>query len=74
MKQLAAEGASNSSYLDELKKLQISANMSNDYKFYMLICGLFSPERHIVKNWTKHEQIFLSLVEADGKIGVRHLL
>jgi hypothetical protein len=48
--------------------------MTNDYKYYLLMCGLFTTERPILKNWTKYEESFMKLIEVDSKIGVKHLI
>ena len=71
---MIGSGATNSELYEEIKKLAISLSLSNEYRYYILICGLFSKERNIVKFWTKNEQVFIDLVSADGKIGIRHLM
>jgi hypothetical protein len=48
--------------------------LNNEFRYYILICGLFPPERNIIKNWTQNEEAFLELISTDGKIGIRHLM
>lgn len=50
--------------------MQVGANITADYKFYILLCGIFSPERNILKHWDAYEDIFIKLVaEVGGKKG-----
>ena len=49
-------------------------NFGSEYRYYILICGLFNVERNIIKNWNQYEKIFLGLIEQDGSIGVKQLL
>lgn len=61
--------------LDELKKLSASMGFSGEYRYWVLVCGLFNPEtRNIVKFWKENEKVFLTLVQQDGKIGIKHTL
>lgn len=71
---MVSEGADNKKLVDEAKMLAVSQGFTNEYRYFILVCGLFPPDRNIVKNWTKNEQIFLDLISLDGKIGIRHLL
>ena len=71
---MVEEKATPEQILEELKRLQISMNFSGEYRYYILICGLFNNDRSIVKNWSSYEKTFLSLIEADGKIGIKQLL
>ena len=68
------ENASVEEIMEQLKRLQISMTFSNDYKYYLLMCGIFNQERNPVKFWPQYEKCFLNLVEQDGKQGIRHLL
>lgn len=49
-------------------------NITPEYKYYILFCGLFQGKRNAVKQWTKYEPAFLSLVKADGEVGIKRLL
>jgi hypothetical protein len=54
---------SNDEILEFLKNQQISKKLSNEYRYFILICGLFKGEkRNIVKLWKTYENLFLSLV------------
>lgn len=66
----------NEKLLDELRKICASSGFSGEFRYWVLICGLFSadPNRNIVKRWKEHEKAFLQLVQHDGKIGIKHLL
>jgi hypothetical protein len=70
---MAKEGANSDRLLDGIKNLIITLSISNEYRYYILICGIFTPDRNIVKNWAQYEQVFLNLIAADGKIGIKHL-
>ena len=71
---MAGNNATNSDLVEEVKKLGVSLSLGNEYRYYILICGLFYKERNIVKFWTKNEQAFIDLVALDGNIGIRHLM
>ena len=71
---MAADSKSKDEILDYLSKSQISKNFPNEFKYYILLCGLFPAERHILLNWKKYEAYFLSIVSADGEIGIKHLM
>lgn len=66
----------NEKLLEELRKICASSGFSGEFRYWVLICGLFSadPNRNIVKRWKEHEKAFLQLVQHDGKIGIKHLL
>ena len=53
--------------------MQLGLNITPDYKFYILFCGVFAPPRNAVKNWQKYEDMFLELVKKDGINGGVHL-
>jgi hypothetical protein len=40
-----------------------------EFGYYVALCGLFPPSRNIIKNWESNEEVFLSLVKEEGKIG-----
>lgn len=71
---MVIEKATPTQILEEVKKIQVSMNLTSEYRYHILICGLFNNERNIIKNWNTYEKCFLSLVEADGKIGIKQLL
>ena len=53
--------------------MQLILNITPDYKYYILICGIFNTKRNIVKHWPAYEKAFLKLVQADGKVGPKRL-
>lgn len=53
---------------------QVSKNFTNDFKYYILLYGVFNNERNIIKNWLKYEDYFLDLLKTDGSIGIKHLM
>jgi hypothetical protein len=71
---LAIDGANTEKFLEELKKTQVSLGLTNEYRYYILICGLFNNERNIIKHWKDHESAFLALVTQDGKISIKHFM
>lgn len=52
---------------------QISLNVTTDYKYYILFCGLFNKNRNVVKYWPEYEKAFLELVKQDGSLGIKRL-
>jgi hypothetical protein len=56
-------------------QLQKTVEFPNDFKYYILMCGLFSPdERNIIKNWAAYEECFLQLAQTDGDLGIKHFM
>lgn len=49
-------------------------SFGSEFRYWVLFCGLFSPERNPVKHWKSHEGLFLELVKQDGVRGGKHLL
>ena len=64
----------NEKILAELRLVGTSSGFSAEYRYWVLVCGLFGPERNIVKHWKEHEKAFLELIKQDGKIGIKHCL
>ncbi len=71
---MSKDGATVEQLLDAVKILIVTYGLTNEFRYYILICGLFTPERNIVKFWPQYEKAFLQLIAQDGKIGIRHLL
>jgi hypothetical protein len=44
-----------------------------DYKYYILMCGIFGPQRSPVKYWNTYEKVFTSLAAADKDLGSKRL-
>jgi len=45
-----------------------------DFLHFVALCGLFPPSRNILSNWKKNEDVFLKLVQKEGKIGIDHFM
>jgi hypothetical protein len=54
--------------------MQKTVGYPNEFKYYILMCGLFSPERNIIKSWAAYEECFVSLVQSDGDLGIKHFM
>ena len=51
---------------------KVKYNLTNEFLIYTALCGVFSPRRNIVKYWDTNEELFLSLIKLDGKLGLDH--
>ena len=71
---MVKEGVTHDKIFETLKIMIVSLKLTNEFRYYILMCGIFTPERNIVKFWPQYEKIFINLVSADGKIGIKHLL
>ena len=60
--------------MTEVRQIQLILNITPEYKYYILFCGVFAGKRNIVKNWSTYEPAFLRLVKSDGEIGIKRLL
>ena len=60
--------------LTYVRHLQLILNVTIEYKYYLLFCGLFQGKRNVVKNWPKYEAAFMKLVQADGELGIKRLI
>ena len=72
-KLVTGESASIDDILSEVRQIQFQLNITKDYKFYILLCGIFHPKHNIVKNWSTYEKAFEKLVKEDGEKGSVHL-
>lgn len=59
--------------LTEVRQIQLVLNITPDYKYHILLCGIFNPKRSIIKNWAAYEKAFLNLVGKDGENGPKRL-
>lgn len=59
---LLKDGATPEKVLEETLKTLVSLGLSNEFRYYVLMCGIFTPDRNIVKNWPQYEKIFLTLI------------
>jgi hypothetical protein len=57
-----------------VRQTQLIMNITSEYKYYILFCGIFQGKRNVVKSWTKYESAFLQLVQADGEVGIKRLI
>ena len=57
----------------EARQLQLQLNVTPEYKLYLCMCGIFGPDRNIVKHWDTFEQVFINLLETDPENGQKHL-
>lgn len=60
--------------LTEVRQMQLIMNITPEYKYYILFCGIFQNKRNVVKLWSKYEPAFLKLVKGDGEIGIKRLM
>jgi len=44
-------------------------NITADYKFYILMCGIFNPQRSPIKHWAAYEQVFTKLMAEQKEFG-----
>jgi len=51
-----------------------SLGFGPEFRYWIIFCGLFGPERNPVKHWREHEPLFLELVRQDGVRGGKQLL
>lgn len=45
---------------------KIDHGITNDFAFYVALVGLFPPNRNILKNWAKNQDVFVNLVKQEG--------
>jgi hypothetical protein len=60
--------------LTEVRQMQLIMNITSEYKYYILFCGLFQGKRNCVKFWAKYEPAFLKLIKNDGEVGIKRLM
>ena len=60
--QLAVDKATHDKVFEEIKRLGISIGFTSEYRYYILLCGLFNSERNIVKFWKDYEAMFMLLI------------
>ena len=59
--------------LKEARQIQFRLNVTPEYKLYICMCGIFGPHRNIVKNWSKFEAVFTTLINQNTDNGVKNL-
>jgi hypothetical protein len=60
--------------LEEIKRMGASLGFGPEFRYWIIFCGLFGPDRNPVKHWRDHEALFLELVRQDGVRGGKQLL
>lgn len=60
--------------LTEVRQSQLIMNITPEYKYYILFCGLFQGKRNVVKTWARYEAAFLQLITNDGEVGIKRLM
>lgn len=58
--------------LECLTQQKIKYSLTSDWLHFIALCGIFpaSTKAGIFKNWSKYEDLFIALVQEEGKIGV----
>lgn len=62
--------------LETLTQQKIKYSLTSDWLHFVALCGVFpaSTKAGIFKNWGKYEDLFIALVQEEGKIGVQHFM
>lgn len=60
--------------LRKVRQIQFTLRVTREYKIYIAICGIFGPQRNIVKHWDTYEPVFQILIEEAESMGQKHLL
>ena len=55
--------------LKQARSTQLSLNLTPDYKYYILMCGIFNPQRSPIKHWATFEECFARLAAIDKEVG-----
>ena len=57
-----------------LQEAKEKYNLPTDFLHFIALCGLFPPNRNIIKHWKSNEDVFVELVKQEGKIGIDHFM
>ena len=49
-------------------------NIAKPFHHYIALCAIFPPEYNIIRNWNKHEEVFIEIVKQEGLIGIDHFM
>lgn len=71
--QMAQAKKEHQEFIEEIRRLNISFGLTPDYKYYILMCGLFNIARTPLKNFKKHEKLFKHYTEKE-ELGKKHFL
>lgn len=56
---IESESKTTEEILSKVRQAQLIMNVTPDYKYYLLFCGLFSGKRNAAKSWPEYEECFL---------------
>lgn len=59
---------------DFLMDYKMRYQLTDESLHLIALCGVFGPSKNIVKHWDTYEELFLSLVKLDGKLGLEHFM
>lgn len=59
--------------LKQARNAQIALNVTPDYKYYILMTGIFNPKRSMVNHWAKYAPVFTKLASNDGEDGMKRV-
>ena len=59
---------------DFLLDYKMKYQLTNESLHLIALCGVFGPSKNIVKHWDSYEELFLSLIKLDGKLGLEHFM
>jgi hypothetical protein len=48
------------------RHIQVGINITADYKYVIVMCGLFNPKRTLINHWVKYQNAFKALMQSDG--------
>lgn len=72
-KMVTENGPAIDDILTEIRHTQLVLNITPEYKYYILLNGVFNAKRNIVKHWAAYEKAFLKLVSNDREAGPKRL-
>jgi hypothetical protein len=52
--------------LKKARHIQVGINITADYKYVIVMCGIFNPKRTLINHFTKYQVAFKSLIKADA--------
>jgi hypothetical protein len=52
--------------LKRARQQQLALNVTPDYKYLILLCGIFNPKRTMINHWSKYEAVFTRLLANDA--------
>lgn len=52
--------------LKKARHIQLGLDITSDYKYAILMCGIFNPKRTMINHWKKYQPLFTKLIAQDG--------